>query len=133
MDEPELRRRLADYKFYHVIPLTETLSTPGEPGLQRSQAPVLAAIERMELAGQRVLDIGCPDGLYALAAAAAERNESSAANGEKPVIDRALILSRYVAGKRGGVVDRYWHGSHGIHTRFGGDREQVRASGVLSE
>jgi SAM-dependent methyltransferase len=66
--ERELKERMASYQFYHVIPLTETLSTPGNADLQRSQAPVLTAINALDLRGKRVLDIGCRDGLYSFAA-----------------------------------------------------------------
>jgi SAM-dependent methyltransferase len=68
MDAQELKRRLADYNFYHIIDLGDGIFTPGSRDLTKSQAPVLAAIESLDLAGKRVLDIGCRDGLYSLAA-----------------------------------------------------------------
>jgi 2-polyprenyl-3-methyl-5-hydroxy-6-metoxy-1,4-benzoquinol methylase len=68
MDERELRRRFEDYRFYHIIPLGEGLTTPGSPVHVESQAPVLAAIEQLEFEGKRVLDVGCRDGLYSFAA-----------------------------------------------------------------
>lgn len=68
MDEQEIKRRLAQYKFYHVIELADGLTTPGDQGLLKSQAPVLAAIEALNLHGKRVLDVGCRDGLYSFAA-----------------------------------------------------------------
>lgn len=68
MTEKELKARVGQYAFYHIIPLTPTLSTPGNPDLQRSQAPVLAALNGLDLKGKRVLDIGCRDGLYSFLA-----------------------------------------------------------------
>lgn len=68
MDDQLLRQRLAQYPFYHIIPLTEHVSTPGSPVHVKSQQPVLAAIRRIDLQGKRVLDIGCRDGLYSLTA-----------------------------------------------------------------
>ncbi len=67
MVEEEVKRRLSQYKFYHIIQLTETLATPGNPVHQASQAPVMQAIHALDLRGKRVLDVGCRDGLYAFA------------------------------------------------------------------
>lgn len=68
MDEQTLKDRLASYCFYHTIRLTESISTAGNPVHAPSQAPVLAALERLDLKGKRVLDVGCRDGLYSFAA-----------------------------------------------------------------
>jgi SAM-dependent methyltransferase len=68
MTDAEIREQLARYEFYHVIPLTPTISTPGDPRHLRSQEPVLAAIDALDLRGKRVLDVGCRDGLYSFRA-----------------------------------------------------------------
>jgi SAM-dependent methyltransferase len=66
MSEQELRDLLSKYKFYHIIPLTENVSTPGSMTHVKSQQPVLEAIRQLEVSGKRVLDVGCRDGLYSL-------------------------------------------------------------------
>lgn len=66
MDEQKLIESLSQYPFYHIIPLTERVSTPGSPEHARSQQPVLQAIRELDCRGKRVLDIGCRDGLYCL-------------------------------------------------------------------
>ena len=70
MDDNEIRKTLERYKFYHVIQLTDTVSTPGwsDPGVLRTQAMVLDAMRSLDLKGKRVLDIGCRDGLLSFAA-----------------------------------------------------------------
>lgn len=68
MMEREIRERLAQYAFYHIIPLTETIATPGDPVHVASQQPVLAAIRGLALQGKRVLDVGCRDGLFSFEA-----------------------------------------------------------------
>jgi 2-polyprenyl-3-methyl-5-hydroxy-6-metoxy-1,4-benzoquinol methylase len=68
MDEQQISQRLTEYEFYHIIPLTESLSTPGNAALVQSQTPVLQAIHQVDLRRKRVLDIGCRDGLYSFAA-----------------------------------------------------------------
>lgn len=67
-DETALRERLSRYAFYHVIRLTENVSTPGDPRHVESQAPVLQALRQLDLRGKRVLDVGCRDGLYSFEA-----------------------------------------------------------------
>jgi SAM-dependent methyltransferase len=68
MTELEIRDRLAQYTFYHVIPLTENLATPGNPAALPLQAPLAAALTRLDLRGKRVLDVGCRDGLFSFQA-----------------------------------------------------------------
>ena len=63
-----LRARMAGYKFYHIIPLTETLSTPGNPLYVPAQQLFLKHMRTLDLAGKRVLDIGCRDGLFSFEA-----------------------------------------------------------------
>lgn len=64
MDEMELRTELSHYKFYHIIPLTDELSTPGNPKNLPIQKLVQDAMMQVEFRGKRVLDIGCRDGLF---------------------------------------------------------------------
>jgi len=68
MTESEIREHLARYSFYHIIPLTETIATPGNDVHVASQQPVLAALRGLALQGKRVLDVGCRDGLYSFEA-----------------------------------------------------------------
>lgn len=68
MDLQELKKRLADYRFYHNIELGEGVRTPGILEHVASQQPVLKAIQDLDLPGKRVLDLGCRDGLYSFAA-----------------------------------------------------------------
>jgi SAM-dependent methyltransferase len=67
MDDQTLEQRLSRYPFYHIIALNDRVSTPGSVDHVRSQQPVLNAIKCLDVAGKRVLDVGCRDGLYSLA------------------------------------------------------------------
>lgn len=66
--DDELRARMSGYKFYHIIPLTETLSTPGNPLYVPAQRLFLEHMRRVNFADMRVLDIGCRDGLFSFEA-----------------------------------------------------------------
>ena len=68
MDEREISQRLSEYEFYHIIRLTENLSTPGNLALVEYQTPVLLAVDQLDLRQKRVLDVGCRDGLCSFAA-----------------------------------------------------------------
>lgn len=68
MDEHQLREKLTEYKFYHIIQLTESLYTPGEPKHVPAQKLALQALGKLDLKGKRVLDIGCRDGLFSFEA-----------------------------------------------------------------
>jgi SAM-dependent methyltransferase len=68
MNEDEIRRRLADYSFYHTIRLSENIETPGQPN--PSLPKTLRALRSVDLANRRVLDIGCRDGLLSFEAEA---------------------------------------------------------------
>ena len=56
MTESELQERIGQYKFYHTIEVTDKVSTPGAPEHADSQQPVLAAINKLEMAGKKGLD-----------------------------------------------------------------------------
>ncbi|TWU16316.1 class I SAM-dependent methyltransferase [Allorhodopirellula heiligendammensis] len=66
--EVELQKKIAQYHFYHFIELTDNIRTPGIPEYVPTQQGVLAALDRADLSGKRVLDIGCRDGLYSFKA-----------------------------------------------------------------
>jgi SAM-dependent methyltransferase len=68
--ENEIRAALAKYKFYHVIKLTDSISTPGwtDPGTLDIVNMVLKALRSRPLQGLRVLDVGCRDGLFSFEA-----------------------------------------------------------------
>lgn len=62
MERSELESRLGQYRFYHTIQLTEDLATPGT----HSAHP--AIVDALDVAGRRVLDVGCRDGGYSFLA-----------------------------------------------------------------
>lgn len=64
MNEKEIRARMASYKFYHIIKLTDCISTPGNLAYVPTQSLVIEVLKRIDLKGKRVLDIGCRDGLF---------------------------------------------------------------------
>jgi len=68
MTDAEIRKAIASYKFYHIIPLTKTLSTPGNPLYVPAQELFMKHLKALDLRGKRVLDIGCRDGLFSFAA-----------------------------------------------------------------
>jgi SAM-dependent methyltransferase len=70
MDETQIRAALARYEFYHVIPVTDTVATPGwdHPQVRRIQDLILRGLDALDLRGKRVLDVGCRDGLFSFAA-----------------------------------------------------------------
>jgi tRNA (mo5U34)-methyltransferase len=68
MNETELQQVLARYAFYHIIKLTDTISTPGNPVYVRAQNLCMERLKSLDVKGKRVLDIGCRDGLFSFAA-----------------------------------------------------------------
>lgn len=68
MNNHEIRQKIEQYKFYHIIQLTDQIATPGNPVHLSTQNMVLEAIRKIDLRGKRVLDIGCRDGLFAFEA-----------------------------------------------------------------
>jgi hypothetical protein len=63
MNETQLREELKKYNFYHIINLTENLSTAGCEILVPLQEVALKALRSIDLQNKRVLDIGYRDGL----------------------------------------------------------------------
>jgi SAM-dependent methyltransferase len=68
MDENQLRDELKKYIFYHIIQVTENLSTPGYEDYVPIQEVPLRALSSLDLKNKRVLDIGCRDGLFSFEA-----------------------------------------------------------------
>jgi tRNA (mo5U34)-methyltransferase len=68
MNETELQQVLARYAFYHIIKLTDTISTPGNPAYVPAQNLCMKCLKSLDVKGKRVLDIGCRDGLFSFAA-----------------------------------------------------------------
>lgn len=64
MDDVQLRREMEGMLFYHTIPLTPTLSTPGWPAVVPIVEMTRRAMQKVDFRGKRVLDIGCRDGLF---------------------------------------------------------------------
>lgn len=64
MDRELLQSKLAEYTFYQTIDLGDGVKTPGRP-LGEKQKEVLKLID---LKGKRVVDLGCANGLFVLAA-----------------------------------------------------------------
>lgn len=67
-DSVALEMRLAAFNFYHCLQLNPEVRTKGYEEFRGLQAPVAEALERLPLAGKRVLDVGCRDGLFSLQA-----------------------------------------------------------------
>ncbi|MDQ2974214.1 MAG: DUF1698 domain-containing protein [Acidobacteriota bacterium] len=70
MNEAELLQALSRYHFYHIIKLTDTISTQGYPPYVPLQDLCMKHLKSLDLKGKRVLDIGCRDGLFSFAAEA---------------------------------------------------------------
>lgn len=68
MNESQLSDELKKYNFYHIIKLTENLSTPGCDIFVPIQEIALKALKTINLENKRVLDIGCRDGLFSFEA-----------------------------------------------------------------
>ena len=66
MDRKTLIGELNKYKFFQTIDLGNGIMTPGLP-ISGSQRQVLGFINGMDLKGKRVIDLGCANGLFALA------------------------------------------------------------------
>src|ERR1043165_9304109 len=64
MTDAELTAQLDRYKWYHIIPLTPTVSTPGVKDFAKHHAPVLRQMDAIDFRGKRVLDVGCRDGRF---------------------------------------------------------------------
>jgi 2-polyprenyl-3-methyl-5-hydroxy-6-metoxy-1,4-benzoquinol methylase len=68
MNHTDIRQAMSRYKFYHVIPLTDDIATPGNPAYVPAQNLCMKHLRSLDLRGKRVLDIGCRDGLFSFAA-----------------------------------------------------------------
>jgi SAM-dependent methyltransferase len=68
MTDTELTAALERYKWYHIIPLTPAVSTPGNRDFATHNAPVLRQMDAVDFRGKRVVDIGCRDGLFSFEA-----------------------------------------------------------------
>jgi 2-polyprenyl-3-methyl-5-hydroxy-6-metoxy-1,4-benzoquinol methylase len=68
MNASEIHEAMAKYKFYHVIRLTDEISTPGYPANLPVQNLCMKHLRSLDLRDKRVLDIGCRDGLFSFAA-----------------------------------------------------------------
>jgi SAM-dependent methyltransferase len=68
MTENEILQAISRYKFYHIIQLTDKISTPGNPNFVQAQNLCMKYLKSLDLKGKRVLDIGCRDGLFSFAA-----------------------------------------------------------------
>lgn len=68
MDENQLRNEVEKYYFFHIIKLTENLSTLGDSGPVPIQNVALKALRELDIKDKRVLDIGCRDGLFSFEA-----------------------------------------------------------------
>jgi SAM-dependent methyltransferase len=68
LNETELHHKLTRHTFYHIIKLTDTISTPGNPVHVPAQNLCMKYLKSLDIKGKRVLDIGCRDGLFSFAA-----------------------------------------------------------------
>jgi SAM-dependent methyltransferase len=67
-NEQEIRDRLAQYRWYHTIELTDAIATPGWGAINSLVAMSLEVVRSINLRDKRVLDIGCRDGLFSFEA-----------------------------------------------------------------
>lgn len=68
MTDDELRSRVDQYVWYHVIPVTDTITTKGLERPVRVQQLGLRMLRSLDVSGKRVLDVSCRDGLFSLEA-----------------------------------------------------------------
>lgn len=68
MNETQLQQIISQYNFYHIIEVSKGIYTEGREGLVRLQQVPLNVLRQFDLQGQRVLDIGCRDGLFSFEA-----------------------------------------------------------------
>lgn len=68
MNESEIQELITQYKFYHIIQLTDNIATPGNPAYLPMWNLCMKHLRSLNLRGKRVLDIGCRDGLFSFAA-----------------------------------------------------------------
>ena len=68
MIEQEMRRKMAEHKFYHTIRLTDNLETPGWVTIRPLTNLICQCLQAVDVKGKRVLDIGCRDGLMSFQA-----------------------------------------------------------------
>ncbi len=66
--DDSVRNALTRYSWYHCIDLGSGVQTPGLKNALPIQHPVMVELRRCDLAGKRVLDIGCRDGLFSFEA-----------------------------------------------------------------
>ena len=64
----ELKKKLEQYSFYHIIEIGNGLATPGIEAFVPYQQKVMEVLHGIDLQGKRVLDIGCRDGLFSFEA-----------------------------------------------------------------
>src|SRR6266436_4828515 len=60
----DIKDVIGRYAWYHCIDLAPDLRTPGYEIMLPIHRPIMAELHRCDLAGKRVLDIGCRDGLF---------------------------------------------------------------------
>jgi hypothetical protein len=73
-------------------------------------------------------DLACQQ----LAAFSNPKTQRSAQETNEPVIRGAVFVCEFTGHSGNEQTDRYWHGTHEGSSRFAGDGETARASGVLT-
>jgi len=69
MEREQVEEELRKYNWYHRIEVLPGLYTPSRLGKpRRLWGLILEEMDRIEMSGLRVLDVGCRDGLFSLAA-----------------------------------------------------------------
>jgi 2-polyprenyl-3-methyl-5-hydroxy-6-metoxy-1,4-benzoquinol methylase len=86
VEKEQLIDKLRMYRFYQSIDLGDGVVTPGQP-LAAKQKQVLKHIESLDLVGKRVIELGCANGLLALAAERRGAEEVIAVDNLKQSID----------------------------------------------
>src|SRR5215475_6041595 len=65
MDVNALTNKLAEYEWWQTIPIEDGKTfTPGNPVIRPINDKVLEELKRLRIAGKRVLEVGCRDGLF---------------------------------------------------------------------
>lgn len=71
----DLQAQIDRYHWYHSIEVAPGVWTRGYEEFRPLQAPVLEALADLPVQGRRILDVGCRDGLFSLAAERAGASE----------------------------------------------------------
>jgi 2-polyprenyl-3-methyl-5-hydroxy-6-metoxy-1,4-benzoquinol methylase len=81
-----IKDEASKYKFYHNIEIVPGLVTAGLNWADGYVNRIIAAMEKHEFAGKRVLDVGCRDGALSFVAERMGRRRSSVSTTTSPMV-----------------------------------------------